>query len=341
MTKTLLRNLLVLSVLGATCLLVACQDERAQTPVPLTVTTLTTGLVAPIGVETDASGRVFVTEQGTGANDGRVSEITPDGKIHPVITGLYSFKRPDNELDATDHLLISNNTLYFLNAKGLYQFNLGSYKTGDSPIAAASLVPENIQQFVIDHVFTQDTGESHLYNMTLGPDGALYIADAAANAIIRRSPAGQLSVVAEVPGITNPNPAGPPPGPPFIESVPTGITYDGNQFAISTLLGFPFPAGKALIYRMDAAGKLTVYQQTFNSLVDIENDGAGNYLVLEHAAFGPTGFTPKTGRLLRAKGSSTDLLIDKLNLPTDLKLSDAHSAYLTSLGDGALLKITF
>ncbi|GAB4016566.1 hypothetical protein GCM10028808_45420 [Spirosoma migulaei] len=331
----------VLSFFLAGSLLTGCQDHRVPAPVQPTISTLATGLVAPIGVEADASGRVFVTEQGTGINDGRVSEITPDGKVHPVITGLYSFKRPDNELDATDHLLAADGMLYVLNAKGLYTLNLASFKTGDAPIPAASLTPENIQKFVIDYAFTEDTGESHLYNMTLGPDGALYMSDAAANAIIRRSKTGQLSVVTAVPGIANPNPAGPPPGPPFIESVPTGITYDGKQFAISTLLGFPFPAGKAIIYQMDLAGKLNVFQQTFNSMVDIENDGNGNYLALEFAIFGPTGFTPKTGRLLRAKGTSSDLLIDKLNMPTDLKLIDSHTAYLTSMGDGTLLKITF
>ncbi|GAB3949916.1 hypothetical protein GCM10028805_27060 [Spirosoma harenae] len=322
-------------------LLAGCQDHRITTPVQPTMTTLATGLVGLIGVETDASGRLFVSEQGTGNNDGRVSEITPDGKVHPIITGLYSFKRPDNELDATDHLLVADGMLYVLNAKGLYTLNLASYKTDNAPIPASSLTPENIQKFVIDYTFTEDTGESHLYSMTLGPDGALYFADAAANAIIRRSKTGQLSVVTAVPGIKNPNPAGPPPGPPFIESVPTGITYDGKQFAISTLLGFPFPAGKALIYRMDLSGNITPFQQTFNSLVDIENDGSGNYLALEFAAFGPTGFTPKTGRLLRAKGSSSDVLLNNLNLPTDLKIIDNHTAYLTSMGDGALLKITF
>ena len=213
----------ILSFFLAGSLLTGCQDHRIPDPVQPTTTTLATGLVGLIGVETDASGRVFVTEQGTGNNDGRVSEITPDGKVHPVITGLYSFTRPDNELDATDHLLIIGTTLYVLNAKGLYTLSLATYKTGDAPIAASSLTPENIQQFVIDQPLISDTGESHLYNMTLGPDGALYFADAAANAIVRRSPSGQLSIVAEVPGIANPNPAGPPPGPPFIQGVPTNI----------------------------------------------------------------------------------------------------------------------
>ncbi|RYF46163.1 MAG: ScyD/ScyE family protein, partial [Cytophagaceae bacterium] len=307
-----------------------------------TAAPLATGLIAPISVETDASGRVFVAEQGTGNNDGNVSEITPDGRKHPIVTGIYSQTNTTGDLDAVDHLLVADGMLYFLNPKGLYKIDLASYKTDVTPaIPASDLTPKDIRQFVIDHGFTNDTGESHLYNLTLVPDGALYITDAAANAIIRYSKTGDLSVMAEVPGIANPNPAGPPPGPPFIQSVPTGITYDGRQFLISTLLGFPFPTGKAILYQMDLMGKLSIYQQTFNSLVDVENDGNGKPLVLEFAVFGPTGFTPNTGRLLRPNGTTSTVLLNKLNLPTDLKISNSHTAYITSMGDGALLKVTF
>lgn len=336
------QKLTVLSRLLAIIIVTGCQDHRIPSaPITPTVTTLATGLVTPIGVETDGKGRVFVTEQGTGKNDGRVSEVTPDGKVYPVVTGLYSVTNTVGDLDATDHLLYVNGILYFLNPKGLYKIDIASFKTGSTPIPASSLTPEYIQQFVLDYKFVNDTGESHLYNMTLGPDDALYFTDAAANAIIRRSSTGALSVVTEVPGIVNPNPAGPPPGPPFIQAVPTSITYDGKQFLVSTLLGFPFPAGKAILYQMDPSGKLTIYQQTFNSLTDVENDGNGKPLVLEYGVFGAMGFGKNTGRLLRANGSGSDILLTGLNLPTDLRVADIHTAYITSLGDGALLKVTF
>ncbi len=325
-------------------LFISCQDHRTPAPPDpaFTTTTLATGLVTPISVETDASGRVFVAEQGTGKDDGMVSEITQDGKKHPIITGISSQTNIQNELNAVDHLLVVGKTLYFLSSKGLYQIDLSAYKTDITPARpASSLTPQDIHSFILAYNFKNDTGESHPYNLTSGPDGALYITDAAANAIIRRSATGDLSVVTEVPGIANPNPAGPPPGPPFIQSVPTGITYDGQNFIISTLLGFPFPAGKAIVYQMTPAGTLTIYQQAFNSLVDIENDGNGKPLVLEFAVFGPMGFMPNTGRLLRANGATSTVLLDKLNLPTDLKIGDAHTAYITSMGSGSLLKITY
>lgn len=324
-------------------LLTGCQDHSSSVLNPtLTVTTLASGLVAPIGVETDGKGRVFVSEQGTGQNDGRIVEVTPDGKVYPIVTGIYSQTNAAGELDATDHLLYADGMLYFLNPKGLYKINVSAIKTGDVPNAAAGLTPENIRPFVLGYPFKSKTGESHIYNMALGPDGAIYITDAGANAIIRRSKTGELSIVAEVPGTQNPNPMGSPPGPPVVESVPTGITYDGHQFLISTLLGFPFPAGKAILYQMNpTSGALSIYQQTFNPLTDVENDGNGKALALEFGVFGPTGFTPKTGRLLRANGTDSTVLIDKLNMPTDLKIVDSHTVYITSMGDKALLKVTF
>lgn len=320
-------------------LMTGCQDHSSTVlnPTP-TVTTLASGLAAPISVETDGKGRVFVAQQGTGQNDGQVSEVTSDGKVYPVVTGIYSQTNSAGELDAIDHLLYADGMLYFLNPKGLYKVNISANKTGDASISASSLTPENIRPFVLSYPFKVKTGESHLYNMALGPDGAIYITDAGANAIIRRSKTGELSIVAEVPGTQNSTGVGPP----FVESVPTGIMYDGRQFLISTLLGFPFPAGKAILYQMNpTSGALSVYQQTFNPLTDVENDGNGKPLVLEFAVFSPTGFTPKTGRLLRANGTDSTVLIDKLNLPTDLKISDSHTAYITSLGDRSLLKVTF
>lgn len=334
---------LALSLLTAFALLTAgCQDHQVPSgPSAFTVTTLVTGLVNPLGVETDGKGRVFVTEQGTGKNDGRVSEVTPDGKVYPVVTGLYSATNNTGDYDATDHLLYADGWLYFLGPKGLYKIDISSVKTSSAPIPASSLTPENIPQWVIDYKFVNDTGESHLYNMAIGPDGALYFTDAAANAIIRRSKTGELSVMAEVPTVANPNPAGPPPGPPFIQGVPTGITFDGTNFRISTLIGFPFPVGTAVIYTMDLTGKLSIYQKGFTSLVDIENDGKGQSLVLQYGVFGAMGFGKNTGRLVLANGTISTTLPGNLNLPTDLKLADSHTGYITSMGDGTLLKLNF
>ncbi|GAB4026896.1 ScyD/ScyE family protein [Spirosoma koreense] len=331
--------------LTAAVLVTGCRDHMqppSAPPIP-SVTTLATGFDAPISVESDGKGRVFVSDQGTGNNDGRILEVTPNGTVYPIVTGLYSQTNTEGDLDAPDHLLYAGGTLYLLNPKGLYKLDVASIKTGSPAIAASSLTPEDIRPFVISNTksFSTYTGESHLYNMAMGPDGAIYIADAAANAIVRRAKTGELSIVTEVPAIKNPNPAGPPPGPPFIQAVPTGITFDGQNFMISTLLGFPFPPGLSILYKMDLAGKLTAVQQNFTSMTDVENDGNGQALVLEYGTFGAMGFAKNTGRLLRANNGSNTVILDKLNQPTDLKIIDAHTAYIASMGDKSILKLTY
>ena len=88
------------------------------------------------------------------------------------------------------------------------------------------------------------------------------------------------------------------------------------------------------------SGAVSVYQQGFNSLVDITAGAAPGHLVLEHGTFGTTGFTPNTGRLVWANGTTITELKSGLNMPAGLKQIDVHTWYATSL-DGSILKITY
>lgn len=92
---------------------------------------------------------------------------------------------------------------------------------------------------------------------------------------------------------------------------------------------------------MNGLGDLTVRKQGFNPMVDIEVDGNVGSLVLEYGKFGQTGWVAKTGRLLRVNAAENTVLFDNLNLPTDLKLAGNNAAYIVSLGDGSVQKITF
>ncbi len=301
------------------------------------VTTAADGLLSPIGLETDASGRVWVAESGTGKCDGRVSIITTDGKVYPVITNFESNTNEMGETDGPTHLLFADGCLYILGAKGkMYIAHVESFKPGDASIKASTLTFENIGAFVLAYKFVNNAHDSHPYNLITGPDGAIYITDAGANAIIKRAKNKTLSVLAEVPGINNPLPFGPP----YIQSVPTGIIWDGNNFLVTTLLGFPFPNGKAIIYKISSAGIVSIYQDGFTTLVDIAKGNSNGKLVLEHGSFGATGFIPETGSLIWANGTTATKLAGGLNQPAGLKQIDDHTWYVTTLGDNKVLKIT-
>lgn len=318
----------------------SCQKEKEATPAlkeMLSVNTLVDGLHSPMGLETDAEGRIWVAEGGTGKCDGKVSVICTDGKIYPVITDFESNIIDNGETDGPTHLLFADGYLYILGAKGkLYKAHVSNFKPGDASVKASTLAVENIGAFVLAYNFVNNAHDSHPYNLTVGPDGAIYITDAGANAILRRASNGTLSVLAEVPGVNNPLPIGPP----VVQSVPTGIIWDGNNFLVTTLLGFPFPQGKALIYKISPAGTVSIYQDGFTTLVDIAKGNTNGHLVLEHGIFGATGFIPNTGRLVWANGLTATELKGGLNTPVGLKQADEHTWYVTSLGDGSVLKVT-
>lgn len=305
----------------------------------LKVTTVATGLAAPIGLEKDDEGNIWVAETGNGShNSGRVSIITCDGKKYDAITGFPSVVTGPGEVEGPSHLLLHNGWLYVLGAKGMmYKAHVASFKPGDEPLQAYSLPKENIGKFVLAYPFKNNTHETHPYNLTLGPDGDIYITDAAANAILRRSKKGKLSVLAEVPGVTNPTPVGPP----VLESVPTGVLYDGKDLLVSTLIGFPFPPGTSVIYKVSLAGNVSIYQKGFTSLVDIAQGTFFSHLVVQHGIFGATGFAPNSGAVLWVNGSTVTKLKDGLNLPTAVRQVSPFTWYVTSLADGSVLKLSY
>ncbi len=328
-------------LLGGLLTLSSCLDHRdlPTSPNQLQVQPrFATGLVAPIGLTSDAGGRVWVSEIGSGNNDGAVSVISADGTVSRVITGFPSGIF-DNSPAGLTHLTFHNGLLYVLHgASGrLYTADVSGYSPGSPPIPAASLTSYDLGTFVNDYPFAQDTGESNLYNLTVGPDDALYITDAAANAIIRRASDGSLSVFATIPGVANPTPVGPP----FVQAVPTGIVFDGGKFLVTTLLGFPFPTGKARIYQIDLAGNVLPYRDDFTALVDVALDAANQPVVVEYAQFSPTGFAPATGRVVGwANGQNTPLLTAQ-NFPTAITRSGPKTYYLANLVDGVVQKVTY
>ncbi len=320
-------------------LLLASGCTKKEPPAPvLAITTLATGLTQPIGMEYDKDGRLWVAESGSGKNDGKIVAITPDGKKFDVIVNLESIISPGGESEGPSHLLFADGVLYVLGAHGkLYKAVQSTLKPGYVTVDASKLGVEDIAKFVLAYPFKNNTHESHPYNLTPGPNGSIYITDAAANAVLKREKSGVYRVVAELPNIPNPTPVGGP----FVEPVPTGIYYDGQNFLVTTLTGFPFPQGKAMIYKMTPAGALSVYQQGFTTLVDIAEGGTMGRLVLEHGVFGARGFEAKTGRLVWADGTSLKALASGLNLPAGLKQVNAHTWYVTAFGDGSVLKITY
>lgn len=324
----------LLACFAGILLFVSSCTKKDPPPRKLSVTTIASGLNQPIGLEVDNHGRVWVAESGSGKNDGKVSVILPDGKKFDAITGFESVISPGGESEGPSHLLFADGMLYILGAHAkMYKVAETKLNPGYTVLKASALDVEDIGKFVLSKKFA----ESHPYNLTVGPNGNIYITDAAANAILRHEKSGALGIVATLSQVENPLPVGPP----KIDAVPTGILYDGQNFLVTTLVGFPFPPGKASILKITPAGAISTYQTGFTSLVDIAAGGTLGRLVLEHGVFGQMGFTPKTGRLVWATGNSITPLAEGLNQPAGLKQANDHTWYVTAFGDGTVLKVTY
>ncbi|KAA5549160.1 ScyD/ScyE family protein [Adhaeribacter rhizoryzae] len=292
------------------------------------------GLQAPLGLDLDGKNQLWVTEVGTGNNDGKVSVIRPNGVKHVVIEGFPSFIG-DEGLAGLNHLLVKDGMLYILHVNGLlYKANIASYRPGQAPIQASSLPTENIGAFVWSYPFQVPIDESNPYNLTVGPGGNIYITDAGANAILRRTAAGALSVIATLPDLVNPTNVGPP----FIDAVPTGIAYNSGKFYVTTLTGFPFLTGKARLYTLGQSGNIISYQDGFTTLTDIALDEHNVPVVIEHGQFGQ-GFVPNTGRIVATYGQRQAEILTGVNQPTDIVISGPKTLYVNSLVDGKIFKV--
>ena len=322
------------------CLLIliattGCEDHRD--PPQFQVSPFASGLVAPLGVETDANGQVWVTQAGSGTvNDGHLSMITPQGKIWPVVIGFTSQVSPEGAVFGLNHLLLQGTTLYLLHGvEGrLYRFNINSFQPGDAPLLATDLAYEDIGTFVKNYPFQDDTDETDLFNLTIGPDGDLFIVDAAANAIIRRNATTHvLSVFATIPPLITP-------GVDTLEAVPTGIVFDGQRFLVSNFTGYPYPSGRATIYQYDLKGRKSSFQSGLTTLTDIELDENGQPLVLEYGTWTGQGFMDKSGTIVRSTAQGNTRLLGGLNYPNSIKRSSANTYYIAQTFEGTIQKVT-
>lgn len=334
-------------------LYVGCDEDDDIVTIPeLEIKEIASGLAGPMGIETDAKGNIWVTESGTAVpdaendthnNNGKVILITPDGQKYDAIVNLESYANAHSgELQGTVHILRDGEMLYVLSGDHLYRADISNFKPGDTPLDAGSLPSEDIFSIVSQWPLESNPDhDSHPYNLTKGPDGNLYIADAGANAILHRKGVNDYSILAEIPAI--PNPLFPGLGGPTVQSVPTSILYDGEAFLVTSLTGFPFPAGEAIIYKVALSGEVSVYQKGFTMLVDIVEGVNSNRLVAQHASsFNPaSGFAPNSGSLIWTNGTNATVLAEGLSQPVAVKQVDDHTWYVTSLGDGAVIKVTY
>ena len=310
--------------------------------------TIAGGLKSPFGLTFDAQGNLWYNELGTGNGDGSVSMRSPDGQTTELINGLPSVFLPDLEELAgcwrtfltNDHAIVISGENAAPIAESLLFFERAKINS------AAALSPADASSIVAVGPFSraqEGVEGSNPFSVATNPQGEIFVADAAANAVYKwDAAAGSFSIFARFPNIPNPTPIGPP----FINVVPTKLIglSDGN-FLLSTLSGFPFPVGGTSVYKIDPQGNTSVYATGLTMAVDLAIDPTdGNPVVLQFAEFGfaPTpGFVPGTSQAVKIMPDGQLDTLFKGFGPSSGMAIDAHGdIYVSSLFAGIIQKWT-
>jgi hypothetical protein len=114
----------------------------------------------------------------------------------------------------------------------------------------------------------------------------LFLADASQNTITRIDiTTGASTLVTTIPQIENPLT---PMGPPRIDPVPTGIRFVNGRLLVTTLTGFPFPAGRSIVLSIDpVTGQTETVLTGLTNGIDLiqaqRRDGSTEILTLEYS----------------------------------------------------------
>lgn len=294
-----------------------------------------------------------------------------NGKQERILTGLPSIAlRPsgatgegsqDIQFDAAGnpYLLIGyggNSTIrdFPENAPGWAQLYKVDFNTG-SLTSIADLAKYELANNADGEAVLDVSGEiaSNPYAFTI-KDNTAYIVDAAANNVLTVGLDGSnLKSFVVLPKQTITNPIFPTPGPGQvsppeaptpgqtpeeveIQSVPTGAVFgtDGALY-VSEFTGFPFPVGKARIFKVAANGETTVYADGFTQLSDLAFDAKGNLYALQYGNE-PQWKGISDGSLIKIApdGTRTTLLSGNgLESATALTVGPDGAVYVSSIGD--------
>ena len=311
------------------------------------LTTLVDHLHSAIGVTVDEWGNQWVTDQGTGHDDGQVIMVTKSGKKHLVFDQLPSVMNEEGDAVSAWKvihmtysriaLLMGGNHHLTTNHGRLLIFDMAGFTPGeDSPKTIADTTHSIDIATYGQAISGKD--DSDPFSAVQDEDGNWFIADAGADAILRISRNGRnYSVLARFPLIPNPTPVGGP----FIDPVPTGIVALPNYggFLVTTLTGFPFVKGLASIYKVDRDGTVTPYLTGLTLLTGIAVDRNNTIYVNQFGRFElPAGFVFGSGQVIRIRNHHIiDTIAKGYGPGPGLAIYDARKLYVTSLFTGELL----
>jgi uncharacterized protein GlcG (DUF336 family) len=184
--------------------------------------------------------------------------------------------------------------------------------------------------------------DSHPYGLNAGPDGALYVADAGANDVLRVDPeSGEITLIAVLDPLPGVFPSDTRGGELLTDPVPTDIVFDeeGNAY-VSYLSGAPFIPGSAGVKLIDAAGNVSDYATGLTMLNDLQWGPDGELYGVQFGMFTEQGPVPNAGSVVRIHsgeegGEESEVVVEGLAFATALDFNAVGDLFVTTNGLGA------
>jgi hypothetical protein len=319
------------------------------------ITTVASGLDNPRGLTFGRDGTLYVAEAGKGGTApcfsgpeggqvcfGTTGAITKVSHGHQtrVVTGLSSIAGPDGSqaIGPSDVSLRGNDVVYTIGLAAAPDARLGLPEAGKKAGWLLKLDQKGVAD-ISAHEGSADPdgrGPETNPNSVFGTPWGSAVVDSAGNSLVWAANNGTVSTLAVFPNQVA--------GGAQVQAVPTSVVIgpDG-AFYVSQLTGFPFPAGKASIFRVVPGHAPSVVATGFTNVIDLAFDRHGTLYVLEVSHNGLAS-GDLTGALIKVKRDGSQQIVTSTGLfaPGGLVLKDG-AAYVSNCGvcpgGGTVLRI--
>jgi sugar lactone lactonase YvrE len=349
-------------LLAGACALAVAAGAHAAPPVPVM-----TGLDNPRGVAIGPEGGLYVAEAGRGGAGacvplpdgpgtrcygptGAISRLWR-GRQERIATGLPSLaaQTQGDTASGPQHISFLGRRLFVTigcscnrnDPTGALLEELGfGYLMRVSPSGRAKAVAD-VAAYEARANPDGAQIDSNPYGLLALPRDRL-VTDAGGNSLVDVAANGSITTVATFPKLSAPFG--------LRDAVPTNVVLgpDGAYY-VSTLTGFPFTAGTAIVYRVVAGQAPTLYAWNLTQLTDLAFAGDGSLYVLQHSSAIPTLPSPFAGpgavlRVPPGGGPASTVVAGGLPRATGLAVDDDGSLFVAvngaSAGNGQVWKIT-